>query len=73
MTFAIESRYTVVKIEEKFGNVHVSGTGKEAVFAFKSLGWFVTVYPGNITFGVGTKKPVDLDVGNDLIMVLKKR
>jgi hypothetical protein len=45
-TFAIE------RVEERFKKIHVSGFGKEAVFADESTGWWLTLR-GNISLYIG--------------------
>lgn len=52
----------IVKIEESFESIHVSGSGEAAIFTKKSLGWFVTFEGSYEALYFGNTKPI-LNVG----------
>lgn len=59
----IYSIYTkVVKNEESFERLHLSGSGESAVFTKRSLGWFVTFEGSYESLFFGDEKP-KLSVG----------
>lgn len=52
----------VLRNEESFESIHVSGSGEAAVFTKKSLGWFVTFEGSYEALYFGDTKPT-LTVG----------
>lgn len=52
----LSARDRVVKVEERFRRVYVSGIGKEAIFDEESIGWYVTTSSG-ISLCVGPVNP----------------
>lgn len=56
---------TVTKVEESFERIHVSGSGESAMFAKRSLGWFVTFEGSYESLYFGSEKPA-LTVGKNV-------
>lgn len=55
----------VLKVEEGFEKVYVSGSGESAVFTKRSLGWFVTFEGSYESLFFGDEKP-RLSVGKNV-------
>jgi len=60
----------VLSVEEKFRDVHISGTGPEAVMGKESLGWFVRISESS-AIRVGTEKP-GLQPGDTVKLTMEK-
>jgi hypothetical protein len=62
---------SVAKIEERFQNVHVGGTGKDALFADISKGWFALFRGSWESLYLGRERP-NLLVG-DVVRITFER
>lgn len=61
----------ITAVREQFDKVYISGTGKEAVFADVSRGWFVHFAGSWEALSVGPDKP-DFDVGDKVHITFMK-
>lgn len=66
-------RATIRTLEEKFERVHVSGFGDSAVFAKRSIGWYVTFveWPASLRVTHTSIRPDDMKPGDTIELTLR--
>jgi hypothetical protein len=70
MTIQYVATTRIIKVEERFDTLWVSGKGADTIFNEKSKGWFLMTSAG--TFCFGTKCPVDLKPGSTIEITFQR-
>jgi hypothetical protein len=71
MTITFKTK--VIKLEERTRQIWVSGFGENAVFRSINLGWFMHLDGSREALYVGEFKPLDLGVGDEVLVSIGRR